>query len=207
MGSPALFPSWPTSRVPAISGAGAKVLVAPAPALFSSSAPRELEARDSRMPWPGVGRRSRREVVLVHVPERAVVDRIDRHVGVVAPARVRRRLDTRTVDDRAFAQRHLPERVAGKAARVADAGIDGRPVDDAVPETHVALLVLGDASHPAVDAVAWCVRALLVQAVRPACPPDLVPALAGDPWGRLDRLAGDQRLVILEAAVGEPECR
>src|SRR5207237_5831910 len=104
---------------------------------------------------------SRRQVVLVHVPERAVVDRVDRHVGVVAPARVRRRLDARAVDDRPFAKRHLPERVAGKAARVADAGVDGGSVDDAVPETHVALLVLGDAPPPAVDAVAWRVLALL----------------------------------------------
>ena len=107
-------------------------------------------------------------VVLVHVPEGAVVDWVDRHVGVVAPARVGRRLDAGAVDDRSFAKRHLSERIAGEAARVADAGEDGRAVHDAVAESHVALLVHRDASHPAMDAVARCIRALLVQAVRPA---------------------------------------
>ena len=97
--------------------------------------------------------------------------------------------------------------VAGEAARVADAGIDGGCVDDAVPETHVALLVHGDASHPAVDAVARCVRALLKQAVRRAGPPDLVPAGTGDARCGLDRLVRDQRLVALEVAVREPERR
>ena len=62
----------------------------------------------------------------------------------------------------AFAQGHLSERIAGETARVADAGEDVRGVDDAVAEGHVALLVHGDAAHPAVDAVARGVRALLV---------------------------------------------
>ena len=63
---------------------------------------------------------------------------------------------------------------------VADARKHVRPVDDAVAERHVALLVLGDAPHPAVDAVARRVCALLVDAVRAVHTPDLVPAHAGD---------------------------
>src|SRR5919204_3250415 len=113
----------------------------------------------------------------------------------------------RAVGDHSLAQRHLAERIAGEATCVPDAGVDGGPVYDAIPETHVALLVLGDAAHPAVHAVVRRVCALLMEAVRAAHAPDLVPAHACDSRKRLDRLARYQRLVVLEVAVGEPEGR
>src|SRR5206468_6902413 len=88
-------------------------------------------------------------LVLVHVPEGAVVDRVDGEVRVVAPARVRRGLNARPVHDRALAERHLPERVAGEPPGIADPGVDARPVDHAVAGRDVALAVLGNAPHPA----------------------------------------------------------
>src|SRR5262249_7110800 len=158
-----------------------------------------------RMPRPRVCRSSRHGVVLVHVPERTVVEGVDGHVRVVAPARVGRRLDTGAVDDRAFAQGHLPEWVAGEPARVADGREHSGPGDDAVAEADVALLVHGDAAHPAMDAVAGRVRPLLVEGVDAVCAPDLVPPYSGDAGAGLHRLVRDQRLVVLEVPVGEPE--
>src|SRR5690242_3554432 len=49
------------------------------------SAARQLEAGNSGVPRPCVCRGSRHRVVLVDVPEGAVVDGVDRHVRVVAP--------------------------------------------------------------------------------------------------------------------------
>src|SRR5262245_61919120 len=159
-----------------------------------SSAAGQLEACDPGLPavseWRG-GRALDR-VVLVDVPERAVVNRVHGHIGVVTPARVHVRLGGRAVDDRPFAERHLTEWIAGQPARVANAGEHTGGVHDAVAERCIAVLVGGDAAHPAVDAVGGAGDgALLVQAVGTVRPPNLVPPGAGEPWRCLHRLVGE----------------
>src|SRR5207253_9590951 len=171
----------------------------------SRDAPRILEASDPRLPAGNAGRLTGGGVVLVDVPERAVVRRIDVHVGVVAPARVRRPLHAGAVDDGSLAEGHLAERVPEEAAGVADAGIDRRAVDHAVAQRHVALRVLRDRAHPPVHPVVRYEGPLLVDRVPAADTPDLVPADAGDARERLDRLIGHQRLVRPEVAIGETE--
>src|SRR5947208_2166500 len=83
----------------------------------------EADAADPRLPAPG----GRRLVVLVDVPERAVVGGIDRQRGVVAPPSADR-LGARAVDQHALAQGQLAERVTGQPAGVADAREDRRGV-------------------------------------------------------------------------------
>ena len=61
--------------------------------------------------------------------------------------------------------RPLLPRVARQAASVADAGINGCAVNHAIAKNYVAFLVLRDRSHPAVDAIARCIRALLVKRI------------------------------------------
>src|SRR5205807_6359479 len=112
------------------------------------------EAGDAGLPAVRRGSLAGRGVVLIDVPEGAVVDRVHRQVGVVAPPGIGGGLHAGTVDDRGFAERHLPALVAGEASGVADAGEHVGAVDHAVPQRHVALAVHGDAAHPPVDAVA-----------------------------------------------------
>ena len=68
-------------------------------------------------------------VVLVDVPERAVVDRVDVHRGVVAPARVGRRLHAGAVDDRRPRPRVIwPSGSPASRPGVADAGKTSSPL-------------------------------------------------------------------------------
>src|SRR5262245_36564610 len=195
----------PAGAVRACIGAGA---VGAGPnTVTSGSASGQLEAGDPGLPtvseWRG--RRALHRVVLVDVPERAVINRVHGQVGVVTPARVHVRLGGRTVDGRSFAERHLPERIAGESPGVADAGEHVRAVDDAVSERHIAVLVRGDTAHPAVHAIARRIRALLVDAVLAVRPPDLVPPNAGDTGHGLDRLVGHHRLGGAEVSVRQSE--
>src|ERR687896_2164627 len=159
----------------------------------SAGAAGQAERGDPGLPAPGRGDR----VVLVGVPEAAVVDRVDVHGGVVAPAGRRVGLGARALHDRAFALGHLVGHVVAEPARVADAGIGGL-AGHAVAEGHVAPLVLGDAAHPAVQVVGRGVGALLVDERLVAGAAQLVPAHAGDARPGLDRLAGYERLVCAE---------
>src|SRR4029453_17779487 len=186
----------PSRLTPTGSGAPTKEAARGVPRAGSDSglAARELEARDACLPVP-VWWRFRHRVVLVDVPEGAVVHRVDVHRGVVAPAGVGVRLHPRTVDDHSFAERHLPKRVAGEPARIADAREDGRPFADAVPQPHVPVLVCGHAPHPAVHPVVRGVGALLEDAVRAAGPPQLVPADGGGAPDGVTRVACAQHLL------------
>ena len=51
-------------------------------------AARQLKAGNTGLPACGTGSLSDGGVVLVHLPEGAVIDRVDVHRGVVTPARV-----------------------------------------------------------------------------------------------------------------------
>src|SRR6266542_4868140 len=171
------------------------------PALSASG---QAEAGDPRLPPGRRGLLAFKCVVLVDIPQGAVVHGVDVHRRVVAPARVRRRLHSSAVDDHALAERHLSQRVTGEPARVADAREHVDRIDDAEAKADVALPVHGDAPHPAVHTVVRRVGTLLVEAVGTPDAPDLVPAGAGDSGKGLDGLVGDQGLVPLEVPVGQP---
>ena len=156
----------------------------------------QFETADSGLPTSRTGCLSSQRVILVRVPERAVVTGIDVHRGVVSPARVCGRLHATAVDDGAFAQSHHAQRIAGEPPRVATAWKNIYSVYYAITKSHVPFLVLRDAAHPAMHAVAWGVRPLLVNTVcyglrwSAVCPPDPVPTGAGNAGCRLDRLVG-----------------
>src|SRR5262245_58681844 len=70
-------------------------------------AARQLEGPNARLP-PRRGRiLAGQGVVLVYVPERAIVRRIDRYVRVISPSRVGCSLHAGAIDDRAFTESHL----------------------------------------------------------------------------------------------------
>src|SRR5256885_6621776 len=123
---------------------------------------RELERDDPRPP------RAEHEIaaeVLLRVPERAVVARIDREVAVVAPTSLDLRLRARARPRNLLGLRHLTERIAGRASRVPDGRVIVRP-RRAEADRDVAGVVHRDAAHPAPERVrvrvARCVRPLLV---------------------------------------------
>ena len=108
----------------------------------------------------------------------------------------------------AFAERHLPERVAGEPARVADAREDVRAVDDAVARAPCCPSCpgrccpsSGGRRRPArrCPAGTGCTSPPIRRISYQRTP--------ATPGRRLDRLVRDQRLVVLEVAVGEPAGR
>src|SRR6185312_5304668 len=82
----------------------------------------ELEAADARAPVE----LARRRVVLARVPERAVVDRVDRERAVVAPAVAGAGLAAGAVEEMRLTLRELVQRIARQTARVAQLRIDRR---------------------------------------------------------------------------------
>src|SRR5438874_11837025 len=133
--------------------------------LLGRKAARKFEAADPCLPACCAGSLACGGIVLIHVPERAVISGVDIHRGVVAPAGIGGRLYARAVDDDALAQGHLAQGIAVEPARVADAWIHIHSVDHAVAQRHVALPIHCDASHPAMHAVAGCIGALLIDRV------------------------------------------
>src|SRR3954464_10058246 len=89
-----------------------------APASRALSTTGELERDDARAPGPDhdhvLGQ------ILLRVPERAVVGRVDGEVAVVAPAALDLRLRARAREPDLLGLRHLAEWVARSASRVAD---------------------------------------------------------------------------------------
>ena len=81
---------------------------------------RELEAPDPGLPVE----RARARVVLVRVPERAVVAGVDREVRVVAPATERVGLAAGAGEEGGLALRQRVQRVARQPPRVADLRVD-----------------------------------------------------------------------------------
>jgi len=125
-------------------------------------ATRQFETGNARLPACCAGKLPGECVVLVDIPECAIIHGVNIERGVVAPTGVGCALHTRAVDDRALAQSHLSQWVAAQAASVAYAWEDSCPVDNAIAERDIALFVLCDASHPAMHSVAWVQGPLLV---------------------------------------------
>src|SRR5262245_34052095 len=163
---------------------------------------RQREVAYSRLPAP----RRRRLVVLVDVPEGAVVGGINIHRRVITPA-VADSLRACSIYEHGFTEGHLSQWVTAEPAGVADTREDRRRVGDAEAECHVAVLIHCDTAHPAVHAVIGGVRALLEEGDLAASASDLVPAHPSDTRSRLDRLVGHKRLIGAEIAVGKPPGR
>src|SRR5437867_9598621 len=70
----------------------------------------QLEAGDAGLPWPSIARSSADLVILVDIPEGAVVRRIDIHGSVVPPTGVRRCLYARAVNNSPLTECHLSQR-------------------------------------------------------------------------------------------------
>src|SRR6266542_4425339 len=111
--------------------------------------------------------------VLLRVPEGAVVGRVHGQVAVVAPAPLDLRLRAGAGERDLLDLGHLAKRVACGPAGVADRRVVVGP-GRAVAEGDVAVLVLGDAAHPAPERIGRRV----VGRVRP---------LLVDPWGAAPR--------------------
>src|ERR671935_1097200 len=163
-----------------------------------------MERPDSRRPRV----RSRRWEVLAGEPERAVVPWVETEVAVVTPARtaVRRQSGLRPAAgrDRPLAEWQEAGPVGRRAAGVAERR-ERRGARDAVAEGNVAELVERGAPHPAGVAVR-CVRPRLEQRRRAARdPPELVPTDPRLIRADADRLVDEQRVVVAEVAIREPE--
>src|SRR5439155_514701 len=96
---------------------------------------------------------------------------------------------------------------AAQTAGVPNTRIHIGRIYDAVAKSHVTILVLSDAAHPAMDAIIGSVRPLLVDGVGAAGPPDFIPARASDAGQCLYRLVRHQRFVCAKVAVAETEGR
>src|SRR5689334_3103291 len=79
----------------------------------------QFETGDACLPGSAVCWCARNLIILVDIPEGAVIYRIDIHRGVVTPARVRSCLYSRTIDNGSFAEGHLSERIARQTPGVA----------------------------------------------------------------------------------------
>src|SRR5690348_13932600 len=136
----------------------------------------ELESDDLGSPV-GVGAGALE--VLVGVPHGAVVRGIDAHAGVVAPA----------IDGllRPFADielgLQLHPALGGRLAGDGEIGEHGG-ARNAVTEAQIALLILGDAAHPAVKAVVGAKRSVVRHGPTAASARQLIPALARLAAGR-----------------------
>ena len=155
----------------------------------------ELKVHDARVPVVCAVA----ENVLLRVPEGAVVDGIDGHGAVVAPAIDVGGLRAAADHDGGFGF-ELTGGIGGNASGESDRGIDRAPAD-AVAESDVADFVHGDAAHPAIVGVGR-VGALLRDHRIVARRLNLIPAHAAAAADR-DRVIDDQRFVTAEVAIGE----
>ncbi len=162
----------------------------------AARAARKPERTDARLEVETGGR----GVVLLRVPERAVVDRVDGHRAVVAPPAVAVHLAAGAGEPDVLGA-HEPERVAGEPARDADRGVHGR-ARLRVSEGHVAVSVHRDRTHPS-EAVVRGVGPLLVDRRRGARAADLVPADGRAAGLRANGVVDDERLVVAEVAIGQ----
>src|ERR1019366_3509733 len=155
----------------------------------------EAEARDTR----ALDKRPAL-VIFVGVPERAIVDRVDTHAGVVSPAPAAKVAGS--VDDGLFSSQGA-RGVARNAARIANTWVYAR-TGHAVPDGKVARLVHSDAPHKPELGVRGAdvrgVRALLDDSGSPAKIPQLIPPNPYHGSG-LHRVVDHQCLVVSKVPV------
>src|SRR5215472_2600766 len=168
-------------------------------------AARQLETADSCLPSRGAGNLTSERVVLVDVPERAVIGGIDSHGCVVSPPRVGCALYSGAVDQDRLAQIHLTQGRALETSGVTNSGEDIHPIYHAVSESRIALPIHGNTAHPAVDTVVRSIGALLVERVLTIDSPDFVPARSRYAWKSFDGLVGNHGFVSAEVAVSQTE--
>lgn len=159
----------------------------------------EPEVADTRAPVEA----GRRRVVLVCVVKRAVIHRIDCDIAVIAPAIGSGTLAARPIEKMLLTGQRI-QCVRRQAACVTNLRVN-RTAGRAKAEGNVALVIGGDAAHPAPGGV-WLVRALLEDC--PAarlCPLQFKPADTCHRAGT-DRVIVKQRFMTVgEAAIGVAE--
>jgi hypothetical protein len=175
------------------------------PGFFTSNMPQrgsmrrtsiELERADSSYPV----KTSRDCVVLLRIPKRAVVARVNRHRTVIAPAMKRIELHAASVDKYKRAVHCTPWIVCSSAAHV-DAGKDAL-AGRAETQRRIANMVHGNAAEPIIHV--WIFeRSLLVNRWRRGIT-DLVPA-HGSKWSTSNCVIDDQGFMIAEVAIGQAE--
>src|SRR5207248_10525446 len=132
-------------------------------------AARKLERADPR---PPIERATARNV-LVGVPEGAIVGRIDSQRAVVAPSRkIRTGLRARPIDNDSLTLIHHAGRTRSRSPSVMNFRMN-RASGNAETECHVAALVHGNATHPAIVRIG-SVGTLLENCRRGVWSPDFV---------------------------------
>ncbi len=140
-------------------------------------------------------------VVFLRVPEGTIIHRVDGHRAVIAPA-VDAGLRAATGDELSLALWHRARWIADQSSCVANRWVEAA-ARHAEPQPHVADVILRDAGHPAMVAVARRIHPLLGQIPRPrAALAQLEPVNAG-PAPASDGVVGDQGLMTAEIAVGQ----
>lgn len=138
---------------------------------FISTAPRKLELADPRLPIARTGAL----VILLRVPERAVVGGVNGEHRIVAPTRKGAQLRAAAAFHSGFALGERIQRVSRKAPGVKDAGIPRRR-RSAETDGEIALLVQRRAAHPAPRVIVGQVGALLINRGNAAGHAQFVPA-------------------------------
>ena len=115
----------------------------------ATTAGRDAEDANARVPHEGV---FRHVVVLIGVPEGALVYRINRHGAIVTPAAIRSRVHARAFHNRGF-RLHGSQRVAIFVDGVANGGFGDSGIGDAVAEGDVTGAIHGNTAHPTVGVV------------------------------------------------------
>ena len=95
------------------------------------------------------------------MPESEIVRRINVERAVIAPATVGVRLMTRTLDEERFALRQVIWRIARQSPRIFNRRL-GAAARDGISDRYVSLSVNRNARHPAQQAVAAIIKALLL---------------------------------------------
>ncbi len=160
----------------------------------SAGTRRELERANARLPASTAGR----GIVLLGVPEGAVVRRVHRHHAIIAPTGSVVGLRATPSNEGLLSLGQRTRCVTGQAA-----GIPNRRIrcttGNTVAQRHVAGNVHGNAAHPAVIGVR-CIGALLVDAPTATAIAQFIPADAGAIAAvRIHGVIDHQRLVAAEA--------
>src|ERR1051326_3004729 len=164
-----------------------------------STASRELERADARAPVEA----GRRCVILVRVPERAVVNRIDRQRAVIAPATARTRLTASAGEQRRFTLPQRVDRIRREPSRITDLR-ENRPARSAVTNRQAAVVVHRRATHPTPGRVRLISALLRDRYWTTGHVSQFKPAYARNTV-RTHGVVANHRFVIAEVAIRQPE--
>src|SRR5262249_15894522 len=124
---------------------------------WCSSAARELERPNAGGPT----RATCRSIIFVHMPERAIVRRIDEHRAIVSPATTGACLVSARRNERCFALCDVIGRITGQTTSITDFRVEAR-AGGGISNWDVGLAVHVDAGHPAKQPIGSVVPVLLL---------------------------------------------